>query len=1539
MTLTELRGVVATLLDCAGDDLSDEENLTHRGLDSIAIMRLSGRLRRAGVQVPFRALAANPTLREWARLIEEHGVDARPLTGGGRPGDADGTARAEAADGEPFPLTPVQQAYRVGRTATLELGGVACHAYLELDGHDVDPDRLDRALRGLFRRHAMLRARFDGNGVQRVAAEPAWSRLTVHDLRGATPEAVGTYLHPLRARLSHRLLDVEHGEVLDVQLSLLPAGRTRLHVNIDLLAADVHSIRVLLCDLARLYERPDEPLPPLRYDFRRYLADTAAERGARRDTARAYWEARLDELPEGPRLPLAIEPDRVAQPRFTRRKFRLDAERWGRLVTRARDHGLTPAMVLLTAYADALAGWSASPRFVLDIPLFDRRPVHPDVESLVADFTSLLLLEVDLSGPGSFLDQARAVQEQFRTDAEHTDYTAVDVLREATRRNGRRHRAPVVFACNLGRELVDERVQRVLGEWSWMISQTPQVWLDHQVFQDRDGVLLAWDSVDELFPPGLVDAMSDHYRRLLDRLTDPDADWASVTSPPLPRAQAEVRARVNDTAGPLPDELLHSGFRASASARPEATALVWGTAGEMSYGALAARAHAVAHSLRANGCERGDIVAVLMDKGPAQVVAVLGILLAGAAYLPIDTNQPPDRRRRMLTNARARHVLTGPSPAAPDDLPAGLCVLAVDTLGEAPAGPPAEPVADEVAPDELAYVIYTSGSTGDPKGVMISHRAAVNTVADINRRFAVSADDRCLALAGLGFDLSVYDVFGTLAAGGVVVVPDPDRRGDPSHWADLVERHGVTLWNSVPAQLHMLSQYLDSAADRDLSSLRLALLSGDWIPVGLPDRVRAQVPGLRVISLGGATEAAIWSIIHPVDRVPMHWRSIPYGTPLTNQTFHVLDHRLRPRPDWAVGELYIGGAGLALGYLGDPAKTAHRFPTHPDTGERLYRTGDLGRYRPDGVIEFLGRADDQTKIRGHRIEPGEVEAALESHPAVARAAVLVDGDEPMQRRLVAIVEPARKRAEPVVDPAIGAAAHAAWEEHVKPLDRDAVAAFLDRVEHAVHLSLAGALREGGLFADPDAVHPVPEIIRRLGVIPLHHRLVRRWLSTVEKAGLVERCEGGFRGLRAPEPGSIAEAWRAAERARPDDLWPAELLAFFRDCADHLPAQLRGELETTHLLFPEGRQHIAAAAYEHNALARGLNAGVAALVRGVADSAGTRFPLRVLEIGAGIGGTTATLLPALADLPLGYLFTDVSRFFLAEAQRRFGEYPGVRFGLFDVNRDHRAQGLRPTSFDVIVAAQVLHNTAHLPRLVERLRDLLAPGGWLVLTEMTEDRPELLISMEFLFRTGEPGNDVADHRGDRPFLRADEWVDLLTAAGAEQIVLVGDDLAGAPLGQRLIAASFKSHHAVVDLDDVSAWLARRLPDYMRPADVQVVDALPVTRNGKLDRARLARWVAATAAAAEPTPAGRAKPRDHLEQRLAEQWAEALDVTTVGREDNLFDLGGDSLVAARLAGLARPFAPTVPFDVVLGRIMNEPTVAALAELLRDTGPGLPS
>ncbi|MFI0408225.1 amino acid adenylation domain-containing protein [Actinomadura sp. 3N508] len=965
-----LRERAAALARTEAREIDPDRPLPACGLDSRRIARLRAEiLDGTGVAVP----AAADSLRALVDAVVA-GLDRPPAEKGTArrlvPAQAEVRAGAPAERHEPFPLTDLQHAYLVGRSTGREYGGVAAHAYLEIDVGDLDLARCEAAWRRIVSRHDMLRAVVTADGRQQVPDPPppssgAFERF---DLRGVPAEDV-------RAALDHEVPSPYEGPMHRIAVSRTPDGHVRLHLSIDLLVADLWSLYVLSREWRLLYEDPGADLPEPGLAFRDWAV---ADRTPDPEDVR-YWRDRVPDLPPAPQLP--VLPWRPGNPaRFARRRHDLGPAAWTRLVEFARAHGVTPSAALLAAYCTVLGAWSRTSRLTVNVTLFNRPDAHPQIMDVVGDFTSVNPLEVDCAAAERFADHALTVQRRLWQDLEHSSYSGLQVMRDLARRDGAPGGAvlPCVFTSGLG--LGDgEAPFGWLGRAVHGISQTPQVLLDHQVFEDGGGAVLIWDAADGQFPPGVLDDMFAAYRDLVEDLATDDGHWTRPPGVPLPAHQAETRARVNDTAGPVPAGTLSDAVFARAAERPGADAVI-ATDRTLTYGELAERAEDLAAHLAASGIGRGDVVAVGMPKGWAQIVAVLATARIGAAYLPVDPALPGERRRWLTDSAGAALVL--------HDLP--------DTHD-----PRSRTVDAPARPGDVAYILYTSGSTGTPKGVAVSHRAALNTCADVAGRLNLGPGDRVLGVSSLSFDLSVFDIFGVLGAGGALVLPDPGRGTDPAHWADLVHAHDVTLWNSVPALMELLVDHWERT-DSKGPSLRHVLLSGDWIPVSLPDRLLALAPDARLTSLGGATEAGIWSISHPVDRVDPDWESIPYGTPLRNQWFEVLDDHLRPCPTWVTGELYIGGAGLADGYWRDPERTRSRFITHPDTGHRLYRTGDLGRYLPDGAIQFLGRDDHQVKIGGHRVELGEIEHALRTAPGVAESVVIAHGDR-HRRRLAAFV--------------------------------------------------------------------------------------------------------------------------------------------------------------------------------------------------------------------------------------------------------------------------------------------------------------------------------------------------------------------------------------------------------------------------------------------------------------------------------------------------------------------------------------------------------
>ncbi|BBB02297.1 putative non-ribosomal peptide synthase [Actinacidiphila reveromycinica] len=1036
-----------------------------------------------------------------------------------------------------FPLTDTQQAYLVGRGDAYPLGNVSTHAYLELEG-PLDAGRFVRAWRLLVDRHGMLRTVVDPTRQeQRELAEVPDPPIEVVDLRDRPADEVGAALAAVRERLSHEVRPAGVWPLFSVVVCLLQGGTCRVHVGFDGLTVDWASWHVMYRDLAAYYNDPAAELPPLAGGFADYLRERAAavEPGSLA-AAEEFWERRLPELPDAPALPLRVDPDSVRSPRFVRRESVLDPDTWARLRRRGVAAGLTPTGVVLAAYAEVIARWSATDRFTLNVPSMNRDPSVPGAAGLVGEFASFTLVEADHSAPGGFAERARALQRRLLEGLEHGEAGGVRLLRRLTRlHGGEQARMPVVLTSTLALadpepHVLERSLRHVYG-----ITQTPQVYLDAQVEERRGSLACNWDAVEELFAPGVLDAMFGAWTSLLRRLADDGELWDRDDVGLLPAEQAARREAAQGAAVPIPDELVQEAFLRQAAARPDAPAVI-SASGTLGYGALRARAARLARRLRTEGgVEAGALVALLLDKGEDQVVAALAVLLAGGAYVPLDPESPPGRLAALLEAASVAAVVThaplaGAVPGGPWAVVRADAVAAAardagaedgsgprtggshgshdadDSHGSAGADDSFDDGAGDLppsdrTPDDLAYVLFTSGTTGTPKGVMIEHRGVVNCLRATAERFALGPGDRCLGLTALHHDMSLFDVFGVLGAGGTLVLPEAARRTDPAHWLELMARHRVTVWNSVPAMMEMLlARLADTPGDRadDPATLRLAFLGGDWVPLAAVRELGERFPGARAVSVGGPTETTLWNIWYSIGRPDPRWTSVPYGTPIANTRYHVLDRALRDRPDGVTGELYCSGPGVTRGYLGDEGAGRGAFATHPRTGERLYRSGDLGRYRADGVIEFAGRADGQVQIAGRRVEPAEVEAALAAHPGVARAAVVPVRREQAagHRGLAAFAVPVPGRAAP--DPAeLRAHLGGLLPAHLVPgsivtcaslpltrngkVDRDALAreaAATPPTATATAVAVGGDATGGDAGGDGSAADPLVELLAR-----------------------------------------------------------------------------------------------------------------------------------------------------------------------------------------------------------------------------------------------------------------------------------------------------------------------------------------------------------------------------------------------------------------------------------------------------------------------------
>ncbi|MEZ4361976.1 MAG: amino acid adenylation domain-containing protein [Kofleriaceae bacterium] len=885
-------------------------------------------------------------------------------------------------------------------------------AELHLDG-DLDATLLERCVRDIVRRHDALRTTFaatdDGEGAQIVtpgddAALPRVATIELDHLPPAERAAAADELARTHAALP---FDLERGPLLRARLVRLTPTSHTLQLELHHIVADGWSLTVFLRELAELYRGAVDARPaPLAALALQYADAVELQRqrveGAELERNLAYWASALEGAPELLELPT----DRPRGAAHERRGGHVEVT-VPRAVTEAltqlsRERGATLFMTLLAALQILLGKHSRQRDVVVGTPFSgrSRRASH----ELIGLFVNTLPLRARLREEESFLELLEQVRHTVLGAFAHQE-TPFERIVEAVGAGRALEHTPVYQALFTLQNLPEPELTLPGLTLRARERPTVDVKLDLELsLRDVDGALRGTFAYDaKLFDEATAAGLARHYVNLLEEIVAAPA--ARIGALALDdAAERETLARWNATERALDARCLHELIVEQAARTPEQIALIFGQQA-MSYRDLLARASQLAAYLSRRGVGPDVVVAVLLERSLEFVVSVLGVLLSGGAYLPLDPEHPAERLSFAVRDARAPMLLTTQTLAgrATDH---GAEVLCLDASWPRLAAEPTTPPTSRCAPDNLAYVIYTSGSTGRPKGVENHHRGIVNRLAWHQQRFPISIGDKVLHKTPATFDVSVWELFWPLVTGATMVIARPGGHGDPKYLGDLLREHDITCAHFVPS---MLRAFLDGLErERRWPSLRWLLCSGEALS---PELVRAgqeRLGDTELHNLYGPTEAAV---------DVTHWRCppgdarafVPIGRAVDNTQLHVVDAALRPTAIDVPGELCIAGVQVARGYLHRPSLTAERFVPDPfsaQPGARMYRTGDAARFRPDGLLEFLGRLDTQVKLRGLRIELGEVEAALAASPAVRHVVAMIREDLPGDQRLTAYVAPA-----------------------------------------------------------------------------------------------------------------------------------------------------------------------------------------------------------------------------------------------------------------------------------------------------------------------------------------------------------------------------------------------------------------------------------------------------------------------------------------------------------------------------------------------------
>ena len=901
------------------------------------------------------------------------------------------------------------------------------HIYtaLHLRGN-LDRSALCRSLDTIFARHEALRSIFIVvNGQPHVEILPAEMGLPLieQDLRGVADAS--ERLNQLSMEEAKVLFDLTKGPMIRGRLIRLDQQEHVLLLTRHHIVSDGWSMAIFAHELGELYRALSQGQPnPLAQLTIQYPDYAAWQRewltGERVQKLAEFWRQTLTDAP--PLLKLPTDRPRPQQQSFVsgHTPICIGSELTLRLRNLSNSYRGTMFMTVLAAWASVLSRLSGQQDLVIGTPSANRG--RPETEGLIGFFINSLALRINLAGQPSVTELLKRVRETMIAAQDHQDLPFEQVVEIMQPPRSLTHTP--LFQVMLVWETGEEKPPELPGmsvTHAWAPNEMIKFDLRLGLSETNGSILGGMNYSTALFDEASIQRQIGYLITMLKAMVvDSSQAVAGIDLVP-----AEERTLLLDTwnatgadyAGHVCVQQL---FEEQAHTTPDSLAVVCEDQ-FISYEDLNVEANRLAHHLIVLGVKPDDRVAICVERSVAMVIGVLAIVKAGGAYVPIDPAYPSERLAQILADADPDIVLSDAvgREALGGEALEGLIVLDLDTLkqpqesrtvwADMPSSNP-DPKTLGLTSDHLAYVIYTSGSTGKPKGVMGLHRPVINLIEWLSRKFQIGPSDVVLLTSSLSFDLSVYDIFGLLAVGGCIRVASREEMADPQKLARILFERDVTFWDSAPAVFQQLIFYLgDAAHGPETSLLRLAFFSGDWIPLEFFGVIRRFFPKCQMISLGGATEATVWSNFYPVQCVEPWWVSIPYGRPIQNARYYVLDGYLNHTPWGAQGDLYIGGQCLTDGYLNRPQLTAERFlpdPYNSIPGARMYKTGDLACHLPDNNLQFLGRNDHQVKIRGFRIELGEIEAKLAEHPLVREAVVLAREDIPGDKRLVAYFYPA-----------------------------------------------------------------------------------------------------------------------------------------------------------------------------------------------------------------------------------------------------------------------------------------------------------------------------------------------------------------------------------------------------------------------------------------------------------------------------------------------------------------------------------------------------
>lgn len=1407
---------------------------------------------------------------------------------------------------EEFDLTNMQLAYTVGKGELYKYGQTNCKIYCEIKYPVIDIAKFKKSWTDVIIANEMLHAVIYNDGKQKILKD-----YNIPDIRYTKRCSKyhfnDEHLENVRKRLSSKTYELGKWPLYDIEITSFD-DYSIIHLSLDMLIADFTSIGVIIRDLEDSYFE-DIKLENKGITFRDIIVfdenfKKTSEYRINYNKAKDYWLKKIEDLPEGPTLTTKSSEGNVSIKQFN---LRITEKRELEIQDICRRNKITLTVFILTAYAEVLSRWSSEKRFCINVTISERDDIHPNISSIVGDFTDINLLEISNLNENEFVENAQNIQLQLWKDIDNRSFSGIEVLREVSKSRKQNIIYPYVFTSALGiQENIKSNSISNFGELVYKITQTPQVILDCQVMRDKGGILITWDVRDNIFPKGMIESA---FTRFSDIILNRRKENSSKDKEVL-----RTFGQSHILSSEFNDNMNFESFIGNLYLEEMASKIILNNYDQKyTYKKLGLLVRNIRDLLIINKCKAGDTVLINSPDAFLKVGAILAILSIGGGALPIDETEDLLEIESLNKKYDIKFALINDIDdfCLDGEIYKNLKIISLEQIEDF----------DDEKPDKLEITDIAKATLiskeMDQLGEMRFYPIKVKNIFSFVRKqidlLKVRKADELLVCENNNSRVLITNLLICLLSQSTLnlcknisqqkynkMIMDSEFIQVNMHQLEVLCKNHIrkSKIKSIISKTLIVITAIDSMSlinqfSELLESFRIIFMIDDFT---IQDNEQYMILCKEYVKMDHEDNL------------------LSFNKNLSSGEVSILDQHLSMCPEWVVGDIFVNKKSND--------ESSSDIYNSTDQKNVLAKTKFRGMYTSDSIIVTHDSTGD-VKLEGNDINVYEIESKINSLKDIHKSAIVPNKNDCSVDVFV----------QPNFSEATKDTRNIKFSEfNIKDVDDFNLDNFLRWMQASNETAIEDIFQtflKLGVFVNKNKWYSIKEIYYETKVVDIYKRLLKRWLNALISEGIIKyNANRGYKlnSCRVDNIGKAWEKWKEIDlHVRYSDI----MMNYFYESRVNLIKLLQGKINPVELFFPNGSFDVALAAYKNNPISNIMNKATIKYINDIIDDFNQRFPnkdFRILEVGGGVGGTTIDLMKQIKNYNIKYLFTDISQSFINEAEKNFIKYNNIDFGIYDINKDYFEQGMNNSEFDLIICNNVFHNANDESEVLEQFKGMLTRNGHLVILEGLPGSYALLTSMEF--HAGLDHIKGFREDTDQVFLSMNDMNKIINYCNGDLVKCFPDNSRERDiLGQCLYIVKFRE--SIIDLDKkrILNNILRLLPYPIRVNTFNVINSIPLTREACINRRKLRDDLKERINKRVKIKEINKKevgPATNLEKNLVQIWKETLKVESLSINDNFFELGGDSLIAAQIASKMKQNLAEfkeVPWDqIMLGLIQSD-------------------